>query len=184
MPVGDYFKGLPMSELIGAPLQAVCQAQLQLASATWEFVNTIAFTDDNATRLVEFDLQRPIESETGIQVNQIRVQAPFLGLIPIPSLLIDDVTVDFQMEVTDIVSSKDTSQASADLSASFKSFWGLNLQINGKVSTSRENTRSTNQTAKYQVHVAASQQPPTEGLSKLMDIMASCTAPISVSQGS
>ncbi|MFQ9476332.1 DUF2589 domain-containing protein, partial [Barnesiella intestinihominis] len=42
----------------------------------------------------------------------------------------------------------------------------------------RENTRMTNQTAKYQIHVTASQQPQTEGLSKLMDIMASCIEPI------
>lgn len=29
------------------------------------------------------------------------VKAPFIGLVPIPSLLIDRVDVDFQMEVTD-----------------------------------------------------------------------------------
>ena len=50
--------------------------------------------------------------------------------------------------------------------------------MSGKVTTARENTRMTNQTAKYQIHVSASQQPQTEGLSKLMDIMASCIEPI------
>ena len=29
------------------------------------------------------------------------VKAPFIGLVPIPALLIDRVDVDFQMEVTD-----------------------------------------------------------------------------------
>lgn len=56
--------------------------------------------------------------------------------------------------------------------------FGTSVSVQGKVGTSRENTRSTNQTAKYQVSVSASQQPPTEGLSKLMDIMASCVEPL------
>ncbi|EGD46417.1 hypothetical protein Cpap_0356 [Ruminiclostridium papyrosolvens DSM 2782] len=184
MAIGDNFKDLPMAELIGAPLQAVCQSQVQLASASWQFMQTIAFQDDGTPRLLKFDLERPVESEAGIVVNKVSVQAPFIGLVPIPSLLIDNVTIDFQMEVTDVVSSKDTSQSEGSIDASYKSFWGLSVQIHGKVSSSRENTRSTNQTAKYQVHVGASQQPPTEGLSKLMDIMASCTAPLSVTKGS
>jgi len=83
-------------------------------------------------------------------------------------LLIDRVDFDFQMEVTETNSEKSTS--SADVST--------NIQPNG---SSRENTRSTNQTAKYQVHVSASQQRQTEGLSKLMDIMASCIEPIPAS---
>lgn len=38
------------------------------------------------------------------------------------------------------------------------------------------------QTAKYQVHVSARQQQPTEGLSKLMDIMASCVEPVKLGE--
>lgn len=41
---------------------------------------------------------------------------------------------------------------------------------------------SGNQTAKYQIHVIASQQQQTEGLSKLMDIMASCIEPVTVEE--
>lgn len=38
------------------------------------------------------------------------------------------------------------------------------------------------QAAKYQVHVSARQQQPTEGLSKLMDIMASCVEPVKLGE--
>ena len=51
----------------------------------------------------------------------------------------------------------------------FGCFGGSSVNVSGKVSSSRENTRSTNQTAKYQVHVSARQQRQTEGMSKLMD---------------
>lgn len=82
------------------------------------------------------------------------VEAPFIGLVPIPSLLIDCIDIDFQMEVTDTTTEKSSKEASTDISAKW---FAVQASVSGKVSSSRENTRSTNQTAKYQVHVTASQ---------------------------
>lgn len=113
----------------------------------------------------------------GTENKKVTVKAPFLGLASIPSLQIDRVDVDFQMEVTD--SNKETDKQSDEASTNISSKWfGVNAGISGKVSSSRENTRSNDQTAKYQVNVSASQQPQTEELSKLMDIMASCIEPV------
>ncbi len=187
--VSEAFKGLPMRELIAAPLIAAAESQQKLAETAWEFYDKIAFettdgkTKTKTTRLINFSVQRPVEQDGKmITVNQ-EVHAPFIGLVPIPSLLIDRVDVDFQMEVTDTNVSKSNTTASADAKMTAKS-WCVSAEISGKVSTTRENTRTTNQTAKYQVHVTASQQPPTEGLSKLMDIMASCIEPVSVPESS
>lgn len=184
--IADNFKGLPMRELIGGPLFAAAEAQEKLASIAWDYYQKIAYeTNENGTpkqdqtRLLKFTLERPVV-EGGIvsdKSQKVNVQAPFIGLVPIPSLLVERIDVDFQMEVTDTNTSKD--QSSEELSTDISSKWfGVNVGISGKVTSSRENTRSTNQTAKYQVHVTASQQRQTEGLSKLMDIMASCIEPI------
>ena len=189
-PVGK-FKGLPMRELIGGPLFAAAEAQEKLASIAWDYYQKIAYnTDgngvsDGTTRLLEFTLDRPVVQDGVVSAdnNKVTVKAPFIGLVPIPSLLIDRVDVDFQMEVTDTNSTTDNTSAEASTNISSKWF-GVNVGISGKVSSSRENTRSTNQTAKYQVHVTASQQKQTEGLSKLMDIMASCIEPIPAKAGS
>lgn len=171
------FKGLPMHQLISAPLIAVTEAQQQLAASSLDFYNKIAFEDDAKIRCLEFDLERPVLVPDGIGKHEARVKAPFLELVPLPSLLIDDVNIDFQMEATDALTSK-TSE-NADLSTNMTSKWfGTSVSVQGKVGTSRENTRSTDQTAKYQVSVSASQQQQTEGLSKLMDIMASCIEPL------
>ncbi|RHU30331.1 DUF2589 domain-containing protein [Parabacteroides sp. TM07-1AC] len=170
----DKFKGLPMRELIGGPLFAAAEAQEKLAAIALDYYNKIAFYGEGEegtkgdTRILKFKLNRPVEQDGAIKPMEQTVEAPFIGLVPIPSLLIDRVDIDFQMEVTETNSEKSTS--SADVST--------NIQPNG---SSRENTRSTNQTAKYQVHVSASQQRQTEGLSKLMDIMASCIEPIPAS---
>ena len=176
--VTDKFKGLPMRELIAAPLIAAAEAQQELAATAWNFYKQIAFDDDGKTaRVLEFDIKRPIQQDGKMTTMSQSVKAPFIGLVPIPSLLIDRVDVDFQMEVTDTSNVKSTTDAEVEAKASAK-HWFINAEISGKVTTARENTRMTNQTAKYQIHVTASQQPQTEGLSKLMDIMASCIEPI------
>lgn len=177
--VTDNFKGLPMRELIAAPLIAAAEAQQELAATAWNFYQQIAFDgkSGNKARILEFDVERPIQQNEKMTTIKQTVKAPFIGLVPIPSLLIDRVDVDFQMEVTDTSNVKSTTNAEVETKASAK-HWFINAEISGKVTTARENTRMTNQTAKYQIHVSASQQPQTEGLSKLMDIMASCIEPI------
>lgn len=120
----------------------------------------IGFDDAEGTtpKMIKFDLQRPVETPEGIQVNTVEVQAPFLGLVPLPSLLIDDVQIDFQMEVTATETSNSTTTAELTTSAKYSKWWSpVTAEVSGKVTTSRENTRSTNQTAKYQVHVSARQ---------------------------
>ena len=96
--VSNKFVGIPIAELVSAPLVAVCDSQKKLAQSAYEFMTEIGFNDEGKTRMVEFNLQRPIEGSPKPQ--DIKVQAPFLGLVPLQNLLIDDVQVDFQMEVT------------------------------------------------------------------------------------
>lgn len=184
--VAKQFVGLPMEDLIAGPLTAVCNSQLKLAAASYEYINKIGFdTDDSGkpngkTRLIEFDLDRPSETPSGYTSVKTHVQAPLLGLVPIPALLVEDVNIEFQMEVSSASTdtSKSSKEASVEAEAKFKlGFLGSgSVKVQGKLSSSRENTRTTNQTAKYQVRVYARQQPYTEGMSRLMDIMAECTA--------
>jgi len=181
--VAQKMKGLPMSDLIGGPLTAVCDAQAKLAASQYQFINDMAFIDGDPekTRLVQMNLQRPAETPGGVEMVDTKVQAPFLGLVPIPCLLVEDVNIEFQMEVSATEQSTDRSSSETTVNASASGGFGMfkaSVSVQGKVSSARENTRSTNQTAKYQVRVIARQQAPTEGMSRLMDIMAQCTAPI------
>lgn len=180
--VADKFRGLPMRDLIGAPLIAAAEAQQNLAAVALDFYKKIAFTEEKGspkTRTISFDIKRPVHQGGKLEMVNQHVEAPFIGLVPIPALLIDRVDIDFQMEVTDNNVDKSSSHAEAT-SKITGGWWVTKAEISGKVTSSKENTRTTNQTAKYQVHVTATQQPPTEGLSKLMDIMASCIEPLAV----
>ena len=95
------FEGLPMGELIGAPLQAACESQQKLAESALEYMlrNGFEESDLQKARLVKFNLERVVVTQDGITTSTIEVQAPFLSLVSIPSLLIEGVDVDFQMEV-------------------------------------------------------------------------------------
>lgn len=146
----------------------------KLAQSAFEFMQEIDSNEDGKTRMVEFNFQRPIQGSPTPQ--DVTVEAPFIGLIPLPNLLIDDVQIDFQMEVTATETS--TEKSSTEGSSSTNRCDGRSVSVSGKVSSSRENTRSANQTARYQVDESNRQQRQTEGLSKLKDIMASCVEPL------
>lgn len=175
--VAEQMKGLPIRELISAPLIAACEAQQQLAATALNYYEKIGFDDNGDNRCLEFKLKRPVQIPEEIAMQGVTVKAPFLGLVPVPSLLIDNINIDFQMEVTDASSSKGPDNTDSSSNVTGKWF-STSVNVQGKVSTSRENTCSTNQTAKNQVSVSASQHKPTDGLSKLMDVMASCVDPI------
>lgn len=178
--ITSQLKGLPMDTLIAAPLIATAEAQQKLSATAWDFYEKVAYENngngEKKLRVAEFTVDRPVVSDGGVTTVKQKISAPFIGLVPVPSLLVDRVDIDFQMEVTD--SSVETNSSNVDASVEGSAHWFVfKASLNGKVSTTRESTRSTNQNAKYQIHVSASQQPPTEGLSKLMDIMACCVEP-------
>jgi len=50
--------------------------------------------------------------------------------------------------------------------------------VTGKVASSKENTRKTDNSAKYDVKVHAEQLPPTEGMLKLSDALITMMDPV------
>ena len=179
--IAQMMGGLPMNELIGAPLTSVVSAQNDLARAMISYVNEVGYADEKSdkARMLKFDMDKPVITEDAVSITNVSFQAPILGLLPVPSLLIDHVTIDFQMEVTASESNKSKTDAEASVNARV-GFGCFKASVSGKVSTSKENTRSTNQSAKYQVHVEANQQPTTECMNKLLDMFAQCTEPVEI----
>ena len=52
--------GIPIAELVAAPLVAECDSQKELAQSAYEFMTEIGFKDEGRTRMVEFDLLSPM----------------------------------------------------------------------------------------------------------------------------
>lgn len=168
---------MPIGDLVAAPFTAVADANMKLAKGLLDFVGQLGFEDgDNPkARSVDFQVTRQeANAAGGTTPVLVDYSVPLLSLVPIPALLIEDVSVDFQMEVTEVSTSNNKTSASAEAAASakygFRAF-SADFKVSGRVATSRENTSCTNQSAKYQIHATARQQPMTQGMSTLLQLL-------------
>lgn len=187
--VSKSFETLPIEQLICAPILAVAQGQSQLCRVYLDYLYELAFEKDgdgksDKTRVIKFNLNRTIITPDGdVKVQPITVEAPLLSLVPVPSFTMDETTVRFTMEVKEVSTSKITSASDVSASSSF-SLWGFKANVSGKVTTSSENTRSSDHSAKYEIYARAVQQQPTEGMAKLTQLFASVIEPIEAGGGS
>lgn len=103
-----------------------------------------------------------------------------LAVVKVPSLGITSLDITFDMEVKSSFAEKSNTQASATATASW-SGWGAKVSIQGSVSTARENTRSSDNSAKYHVQLHAEDRGLPEGLARVLDILqASISTPLPV----
>jgi hypothetical protein len=189
--MASQFKGLPMGELIGAPLSAACDAQVKLATATADFIKHVGFlppTGDDpngvgATRVAHFAFTRPVQDPNDPSKNideNVSLDVPLLAIVKIPSLSVTKVDITFDMEVKSSFASKESSDMSAKMSADIKAGWGpvsVNVHVEGSVATHKENTRSSDNSAKYHVQVMAEDTGMPEGLARVLDILNSAVQP-------
>lgn len=213
MPInmGDQFKGLPMSDLIGGPLMAACDAQVRLANATATFIQQVGFrpkddaamralsdpnnpqpfkVDDMSVRTVAFRFNRPAAVQPNrdpadkgpvvVATEQVELEVPLLAIVKIPALSINTVDITFDMEVKNSERTSETEDKKGSFSADASVGWGpfsLRVHVEGSVATHKENTRQTDQTAKYHVQVRAEDKGMPEGLAKVLDMMNTAIAP-------
>jgi len=184
--IADQFAGLPIEELIVSPIIGMAKGQAKLNEVTWKYISEVAFVTDkdgNTTaRSLDVEMNRVVTNgDTGEQeIQKLYNKVPMLPLVPLPSLAITSADIEFSMEVKTSEASKDTSSSenSYEMSAGGK-WWGMsfNAKVAGKVATNKENTRSTDNSAKYNVKVHAEQLPATEGMLKLSDYLTQMLEP-------
>jgi len=199
--MSSQFKGLPMGELIGGPLNAACDAQIRLAGATADFIKVVGFlppapdsTDANATgavRTATFKFDRPLLAPPGSPpdtpsgTESVELEVPLLALVKIPNLSIDTVDVTFDMEVKSSTSTNISADEQASVEASAGGGWGpfsASVKVQGSVSSHQEHTRSSDNSAKYHVAVHAKDAGTPEGLARVLDILQTAAVPKSITK--
>jgi hypothetical protein len=184
--MSDQFGGLPMDQLIGGPLKAACNAQTLLAKASADFIQEVGLDTDAtgkimAARTVDFSFNKPVQAPDGTTtMEKVDLQVPLLAIINTPSLSIKEAEVRFTMEVKSSTSSKKTSDTKADLTAHAKynaGFFSCDVTIHGSVANHSENSRKSDNSAKYDVKVIARDDGPPEGLMKVLDMLNDAIAP-------
>ena len=183
--MSDQFGGLPMDQLIGGPLKAACNAQTLLAKASSDFIKDVGLNDDGKgnmnARTVDFSFTKPTQAADGTtSMQKVDLQVPLLAIINTPSLSVKEAEVRFTMEVKSSTSSKTTSDSKADLTAHAKynaGFFSCDVTIHGSVANHSENSRKSDNSAKYDVKVIARDDGPPEGLMKVLDMLNDAIAP-------
>lgn len=187
MAITNDFTGLPLGLLVSQPIIEVAKGQAELCNVYLDQLFRLAFKtmpdtdkgDAVEARVVKFKLNRTVvdSNSGGTKIVPVEVEAPLLALVPIPAFTMDEATVHFTMEVKDVVAEKTNTAAQSGFQAGY-SAWGFSASVSGSVTASRENTRQTDKTAKYDIYARAAQQPPAEGMAKLSTIFASVIEPI------
>lgn len=188
--VASSFAGLPIESLIGGPFLAAAKVQQQLAATYVDTVMKLAYketeTEDKKkaqeTNILSFEVPRPVinekNGETSVTVENMQINAPLLALVQIPSFQMDEVTVDFDMEVKTSDMKSDETKADVSSTVNFKSWFGLNASITGNVSSDSVHKRESDSSATYKIHARAIQQPPSEGMAKLTSLLTQAMEPL------
>lgn len=180
----NQFKGLPIEDLIAGPLIASAQAQGKLAGVTTDFIQSVGMEEgangaSRKARTVDFSFQRPVNNEDGSVASETaNLSVPLLSIVNVPNLSITEANVNFNMEVKSATVDKSEKAASATVSASYKSWYSpVKASFSGTVSTKNQSTRTTDNTAKYEINVKAQDKGTPEGLLKVLDMLNASIAP-------
>ena len=189
--IADQFKGLPIGELIANPLVAAANAQGKLAAVTEQFIEEVGLEKDDSgslkARTVNFDYDAVVEhketgddgTETTTTVVEPRsMKVPLLSIVNTPSLSVKHVTIDFDMKVQTSTENKSTTSASSEFSAKYKAWWSpVRASFTASVANKSENTRKSDNSARYTVHCEARDDGAPEGLMKVLDILGDAIKP-------
>ena len=88
-------QGIPFSSLIGGPLNAAIDAQVNAAKSTVDFIQNVGLTGPPENR-------RPIQVEFIYYVDgrETKLMVPLLTIVPIPYLAVDEVEINFKASIS------------------------------------------------------------------------------------
>lgn len=207
--MAEQFTGLPMGDLIGAPLKAAADANAMMAVTQTKFLLDTAFSKEgeNGTEkyvpiMVEMELTRGVLSpgtatpdnpspEPSIQQVKTTFNLPLLTILPLNSLGVDDVTVKFDMEVKSSFAESESQESAEEFSGetSFTAKMGygfFSATVTGSASyesssaTSRDSHYEKSNSAQYSVSVHAGQLPLPDGVKVIIGAFTSAIEPITM----
>ena len=107
--LGQELNNIDFKAMIGGPLQATVEAQVASAVATIDFIKKVGFREDDPSQLVMVDFSYKKQNPDGTK-EDVSVIVPLISTLPIPSLRIDFVEIDFNARLNSI----DTSNTASD----------------------------------------------------------------------
>lgn len=174
---------LDFSVYIGGPLQAAVQAQHAASMALVDFINKVGFEkkgEENLIRYVTFKYKKdgPNPAFKGASTPDIspttlvnaEIDIPFLVMLTMPALRIDEIVIDFNARLT----STETSNVSSEFAASAE--LGIDYKfVNFKASASYRSTSfsgvNVEKTYSLGVKVTARNDELPAGLDRILSLL-------------
>ena len=182
MAIGDELSSLNFEAMIGGPLSAVVKAQAQSAVTSVDFIKAVGFTDDNGKvtpTMITFEYDKAVETTAAdgtvsFEVLPYKLTVPFLTMLPIPFIRIEETTIDFNAKITSVQESSSTSSHGLDVELKAKAGWGwgsASLKVNYSYKKSTSASSKTERTYSMAVHVRAVQDELPAGTERLLSIL-------------
>lgn len=178
----EYQGELNIESIIGAPLIAASKANSLMQSEQVRFLLDTCFSADDENDkalspvmvkmvLTNSDIDYSKGQEAGITIStkKMEFQVPLISLMPINSLAVNSVDVDFKMEIT---SMNQTEACDKESKAVLK----------GKIANSRQSkdytTAGTQESRNLNVKICANSLPLPKGVIELIDMYTKSIQPI------
>lgn len=179
---GQELSSIDFESMIGGPLSAVIRAQTQAANTSVDFIKAVGFTGDEGEEeptMVSFQYERPVEvtdddGNVTIEVKPFKLTVPFLTMLPIPFIRVEETTIDFNAKITSVQFSKTATSHSLDTSLSAKAGWGpfsAKLKVNYSYKKKSQRGSEINRTYSLAIHVRAVQDELPAGTERLLGIL-------------
>lgn len=180
MANGDELASLDFESMIGGPLNAVIKAQAQSAVTSVDFIKAVGFdTDDSGNitgpTMVTFKYSKPVEAADGTTtVEDFSLTVPFLTMLPVPFIRVEETTIDFNAKITAVRKSMVKSEHGLDAELKAKAGWGwgsASLKVNYSYKRSTSSSQKVERTYSMAVHVRAVQDELPAGTERLLGIL-------------
>lgn len=184
MAIGDELSSIDFSAMIGGPLNAVVKAQAASAVTSVDVIKAVGFnTDDDGNVespvMVTFAYDKPVETTADdgtvtTEVKKFELTVPFLTMLPVPFIRVEETTIDFNAKITSVQESTSTSSRGLNTELKAKAGWGwgsASLKVNYSYKKSTSATSKTERTYSLAVHVRAVQDELPAGTERLLGIL-------------
>ncbi len=144
----NQLNNLPFENIIGGPLNAAIQAQAQAAETTVDFIQSVGMHEVNGVKEA-INVQFVYEDSSG---QARRITVPILAIVPIPFIVIDNVSIAFKAKITASASAQSSSSKSqsgyVNVSAGYK---GTRFRASLNAGYSAKKDSKASQESKYSV---------------------------------
>ena len=167
MPVdGREISNLDFASLIGAPLNAIVEAQAKSAIATANFIREVAF--DKEGRAVTSDFRYTRVGQDG-RVQEYSLSVPFITMLPIPYVAIEHAEIEFNAKITSTRESSTSTNFGGELEAGIDGAWFKGASVSTKMSYQKQSASQEKEQRSFDMRVfvrlrSAEMPPGTERL--------------------